>query len=34
MQRAIERGDFLETATFSGNMYGTRYTYQINFNLF
>lgn len=25
MQRAIERGEFLETATFSGNMYGTRY---------
>lgn len=25
MRAAIERGDFLETATFSGNMYGTRY---------
>lgn len=25
MQAAIERGEFLETATFSGNMYGTRY---------
>lgn len=24
MQAAIERGEFLETATFSGNMYGTR----------
>lgn len=24
MQAAIARGDFLETATFSGNMYGTR----------
>lgn len=24
MQAAIERGDFLEHATFSGNMYGTR----------
>lgn len=24
MQKAIEDGDFLETATFSGNMYGTR----------
>lgn len=24
MKAAIGRGDFLETATFSGNMYGTR----------
>lgn len=25
MQAAIQRGEFLETATFSGNMYGTRW---------
>lgn len=24
MQKGIERGDFIETAVFSGNMYGTR----------
>lgn len=24
MQQGIERGDFIETAVFSGNMYGTR----------
>lgn len=25
MQRGIEKGDFIEHAVFSGNMYGTRY---------
>lgn len=27
MQKGIENGDFIETAVFSGNMYGTRYVF-------
>lgn len=31
MMAAVERGEFIETAIFSGNMYGTRYIKHVKF---
>lgn len=33
MQAAIEKGEFIETAVFSGNMYGTRYAIRVSYGL-